>query len=177
MVLKTGKLAWTYPWVTRYDENIPDPVVNNDTIFISTNHGNGCVLLRIKENKPEVIWKNMNMDSHFSSFIYLDGYIYGNDGFAGYGWSTFKCLDIRTGKEMWGESLGLGSLISAGGKLILLNERGDLFIAEATPEGYREISFARSILPRTCWTPPSFSDGRIYCRNDKGELISIDARK
>ena len=119
----------------------------------------------------------MNMGSHFSSFIYLDGYIYGNDGFAGSGWGTFKCLDIRTGKEMWSKSLGFGSLIAVGGKLILLNERGDLFIAEATPQGYREISLVKSVLPRVCWAPPAFSDGRIYIRNDKGDLISIDVRK
>jgi outer membrane protein assembly factor BamB len=175
--VKTGKEAWSYPWRTRYDVNASDPLIMGNQIFISSNYGAGCALLELNGNKPRVLWKNGNMSSHFSSFIYIDGYIYGNDGFAGSRGGTFRCLDSKNGEVVWSESLGFGSLIAADGKLILLNERGDLFIAKATPSSYEEISSASGVLARTCWTPPVLCNGLLYCRNNRGDLVCIDISK
>jgi len=171
---QTGKQAWSYPWVTGNDVNAADPLVFEDRVFISSNYGAGSALLDISGRQPKLLWKNGSVNSHFSSFVLIDGYIYGNDGFAGRRSGAFRCLDVETGRVMWSESLGFGSLIAADGKLILLTERGDLHIAEATPSGYREISRARSILSSSCWTPPVLCDGRIYLRNHRGELVCLD---
>jgi len=175
--VKTGRKAWSYPWITTHNVNAADPLVYENRVFISSNYGSGCALLDISYHKPKLIWKNNNINSHFSAFILIDGYIYGNDGFAGSSRGVFRCLDIETGKEMWGKGLGFGSLIAADGKLILLNEKGNLFIVKATPSSYQEISSARSVLSRTCWTPPVLCKGMIYCRNHRGDLVCIDVGK
>lgn len=174
---KTGKLLWSYPWRTEHDVNAADPLVVGNRVFISSNYGKGCVLLEMTGKKPKVLWQNNRMSSHFSSFIYLDGYIYGNDGSSWIKNSVFRCLDINTGEEMWGEALGFGSLIAVSGKLIMLNAGGDLFIAEATHHSYREIARAEKVLARTCWTPPVFWNGGIFCRNLRGDLIYISFKK
>jgi hypothetical protein len=114
------------------------------------------------------------MRNHFSSSIYLDGYIYGSDGQAGSGY--LRCLDFATGEEKWGVYTGMVSLISAAGKLIIMDERGTLSIAEASPKTYREIVRAQ-VLRSTTWTPPVLSNGLLYCRNVIGRLICIDMRK
>ena len=170
----TGMQTWSYPWVTDNDVNAADPLVFDDRVFISSNYGAGSALIDLSGRQPKLLWKNPSMNSHFSSFVLIDGYIYGNDGFAGRRNGVFRCLDAGTGREIWSESLGFGSLIAADGKLILLTERGDLYIAEATPSGYREISRGRSILSSSCWTPPVLCDGRIYLRNHRGELVCLD---
>jgi outer membrane protein assembly factor BamB len=172
--LASGKQLWSFPWVTGHDVNAADPLVHGNRIFISSNYGVGCALIEIQEKGPKLVWKNDKMNSHFSSFIYLDGYIYGNDGTASYRRGTFRCLEFETGKEMWGENLGFGSLIATRDTLILFNDRGNLFIAEATPASYREISRAESVLGSTCWTPPVLCRGRIYLRNSRGDLVCID---
>jgi hypothetical protein len=59
----------------------------------------------------------------------------------------------------------------------MLTSRGDLVIAEAKPEAYREIAKAQKIIPRKCWTPPAFADGRIYLRNDRGEILCVDVSR
>jgi outer membrane protein assembly factor BamB len=172
--LASGKQLWSFPWVTGHDVNAADPLVHGNRIFISSNYGVGCALIELQEKGPKLVWKNDKMNSHFSSFIYLDGYIYGNDGTASYRRGTFRCLEFETGKEMWGENLGFGSLIATRDTLILFNDRGNLFIAEATPASYREISRAESVLGSTCWTPPVLCRGRIYLRNSRGDLVCID---
>jgi outer membrane protein assembly factor BamB len=175
--LETGKGVWFYTWRTSHDVNAADPLIAGDRIFISSNYNAGCAMLQIKDNKAKRLWKNSKFNSHFSSFVYIDGYIYGNDGAAFNDRGTFRCLDAESGKEMWAADLGFGSLIAVGNKLIMLNSKGDLIIAEATPDAYTEIARAEGIIPRKCWSPPAFADGRIYLRNDRGKIICVDLNK
>ena len=175
--LETGQLAWSQPWRTGHDVNAADPLITDSGIFISSNYGAGCAMVEINGSTPRLSWKNDKFDSHFSSFVYIDGHIYGNDGAAFSDRGTFRCLEAKTGKERWAADLGFGSLIAVGGKLVILNSRGDLIIAEATHQTYREISRAEGVIARKCWNPPSFADGRIFVRNDRGEVVCVDVRK
>lgn len=176
----TGKLLWSYPWETEYDINAADPIVIGSQVFLSSGYNAGCVLLDISTGVPVVVWRNKNMSSHFGSSVYLNGFIFGPDGNVGRRSSSLNCLDARTGQLLWSEKLGFNSIIAAAGKLISINERGDLFIVEATKEGYQELSMAHVLtVPRgtVCWTAPVLSNGRIYCRNSVGDLVSIDVSK
>jgi outer membrane protein assembly factor BamB len=175
--VQTGKQAWSYPWTTDNDVNAADPLVFGSRVFISSNYGAGSALLDISGRQPRLVWRNASMNSHFSSFLLIDGYIYGNDGFAGRRDGVFRCLDAETGRTMWSESLGFGSLIAADGKLILLTEQGDLYIARAISSSYQEISRARSILSSSCWTPPVLCKGMIYLRNHRGDLVCVDVSR
>ncbi len=65
----TGREAWSYQWITSYDANAADPLVHENRVFISSNYGSGCALLDISNHKPKLIWKNNNINSHFSAFI------------------------------------------------------------------------------------------------------------
>lgn len=171
---ESGKMLWQYKWVTNYDVNAADPVVWGNKIFISSNYGVGCALISIDKNKPTEIWKNKTIKSHFSSFILFDGYIYANDGSPGRG--NFKCIELASGKEMWSEKLGFGSLMATEDYLILLTERGSLHIARVNPKKYEEVAQSK-VISGTCWTPPVLAQGRIYCRNHKGDIVSIDVDK
>jgi hypothetical protein len=51
---------------------------------------------------------------------------------------------------------------------------------EASRDGHNTLS--KAIIMETsrrvrCWTAPSFSDGRIYIRNNIGDLICINVSK
>jgi outer membrane protein assembly factor BamB len=63
----------------------------------------------------------------------------------------------------------------ADGKLIVLGEAGKLVIADASPEGYKELASAE-ILRGKCWTVPVLANGRIYARNAAGDLVCVDVR-
>jgi hypothetical protein len=85
-------------------------------------------------------------------------------------------LKAADGSEVWTQDTGFGSLIMVGGKLIVLNESGQLFIAEATPAGYKQLATGAVLTRKRCWTAPTFSDGMLYCRNDKGDAVCVDLR-
>ena len=61
----------------------------------------------------------------------------------------------------------------AGGKLIILSDKGKLAIAEASADGYKESASAQ-ILTGKCWTVPVLANGRIYARNAAGTLVCLD---
>jgi hypothetical protein len=70
--------------------------------------------------------------------------------------------------------LGKGGLIVAGDKLLVLTERGELILANATPAAYQELARAQ-VMGGTCWTHPVLANGKIFCRNHDGELVCLSA--
>src|SRR5262249_31112690 len=157
-------------WETSYDVNAADPQLSGSDVFISSNYGRGCAMLRPSGGGAQVVWENRNMKNHFNSCVILNGGIYGNDE------NTLKCLDQRTGGEKWrARGIGKGGLIAADNKLIVLTERGELFVAQAAPDRFNELARAK-VLDGTCWTHPVLANGFIYCRSHEGDLVCLDVR-
>ncbi|MDT8392190.1 MAG: PQQ-binding-like beta-propeller repeat protein [Lentisphaeria bacterium] len=171
----SGNILWRFPWETKHDVNAADPlIVGKDKMFISSGYGRGGAMIDFAGGQPRKLWENKAMSNHFSSSVFMNGFIFGIDGNAGRGKLT--CLDPKDGSVAWEHNTGFGSLLGADGKLIILNDSGKLMIADATGAGYNEHSSAQTPLTKTCWTMPILSNGHLFCRNDKGKLVCIDLR-
>jgi len=169
----TGKVLLVYPWETKYDVNAADPIPSGNSIFISSGYNHGAALLSVNGPRPSKVWESKVMRNHFNSCVLVDGYLYGNDQ------GTLKCISLRTGAEKWSKpgSIGGGVLMVAGDKLIVMGERGDLFVAPVSPTGYREVAKAKPLTGATkCWTYPVVANGRIYCRDNGGNLVVLSAK-
>ena len=119
-----------------------DPILIGTQVFISTGYDYGCAVFDISGAKPREIWRSKVMRNHFNSCVAINGQIYGFDE------STLKCIDWATGAPKWEQGgLGKGSLIAADGKLIILSEKGELVIADATPGGFKEFSRTQVLTP------------------------------
>jgi outer membrane protein assembly factor BamB len=184
MYVQTGKKEWFYEWTNVGSPNVVDPVVFDNKVFISSSESNAQgVLLDIEGNKPKVLWQNENMSNHVSTSVYIDGYLYGitGDYYLRIQDCLFRCIDVKTGEVMWEQETRGASLISANGKLIILEVNGTLHIAEATPSSYREISSVHihenEEMPSRYWTPPVLYRGKIYIRNYYSDLVCIDVSK
>jgi len=165
-----GKQWWEHPWETTYDVNGADPLFVDGHVFISSNYNRGAALLRLGGARPAVVWENRNMRNHFHTSVRVGGFLYGNDE------NTLKCIDWRTGQERWRErGLGKGGLIGAGDKLIVLSERGELSVVQATPDRYSVLTRAR-VISGSAWTQPVLANGFIYCRSHEGDLVCLDVR-
>jgi outer membrane protein assembly factor BamB len=174
--LDNRKEVGRYAWEPKFAANALTPVVSEDKLFISAGYGKGCALLRLTPQGIEAVYENTNLSSECSSAVLYKGFLYGESGEQGQK-GTLKCLDFATGKVRWeqgGYRVG-GGLIVADGKIVHMRDRGELVVAEATPDAYRELARAR-VLDGTCWTLPVLANGRIYCRNIKGSLICLDVR-
>ncbi len=164
----SGRELVLHPWKTNYNINGATPIVSGSKIFISSGYSVGCALLEISESGLTTIWQNKNMSNHFASCVLWEGHLYGFDE------NQLRCLDWKTGDLKWTQrGLGKGSLMLADGKLIIMGDKGDLAIAEASPDSYKELARAR-VLSGLCWTVPVLSGGKIYCRNHEGELLCLD---
>jgi outer membrane protein assembly factor BamB len=143
----------------------------------------GSVLLEIRGREPEVLWESLNLSSNISSPVLIDGYVYGCEGGPWVQRGSLQCVDALTGDLMWKDELNGEpiSLMAADGKLIILDEKGVLFIAKATPSSYREISRGDILGDEhkfeKFWTPPVLYRGKIYCRDWSGLLICVDIGK
>jgi outer membrane protein assembly factor BamB len=169
----TGKSLWRFPWKTQYDVNAADPIIFDDKVFISSGYGHGAALLDISHGKPSLVWENKEFRNHIATSVLWKGFLYGVDDVSNTKYQL-KCLDWKTGAMKWGEgSFGKGSLMMADGKIIGLSDKGVLIIIEPSPEGFRPIATAQ-VLGGKCWTAPVLSNGRIYCRNSRGDLVCVD---
>jgi outer membrane protein assembly factor BamB len=140
--VETGKVHWVYRWDPDRNIHVSDPLYFDGKVFIAQYDGRGSVLLDIGGGEPKVVWKNEHMSSDNSSPVLIDGYIYGVDGGIEVHHALLQCLDVETGELMWEEDPDTKSisLMTADGKIILIEEKGTLRISEATPSSYTEIS-------------------------------------
>jgi outer membrane protein assembly factor BamB len=169
----TGKPVWSYPFETEWEVNAADPIIFDKKVFVSAGYGHGAALFDISQNWPFIIWENKNFRNHINSSVLWQGYLYGVDDISNSKYAL-KCVAWKDGKEQWADpTFGKGSLMIADGKIIGLSDKGELRIIEPSPAGCKIISRAQ-VLGGKCWTTPVLSNGRIYCRNSKGDLVCLD---
>ena len=170
-----GREVASYPWPSPFRTNSTTPIVEGNSIYISTGYQVGCGLFRFKDDQLELVYENRDMRNHFNNSILLDGYLYGFDGNSNLGRVVhLVCMNHATGEVMWKKrGFGCGSLMIADGKLLILSDRGQLVLADATPDGYQETSRS-DYLEGRCWTVPVLLDGCIFGRNAAGKLVAAD---
>jgi hypothetical protein len=197
---ETGAENFHYWFRAKVHESVTasQPLVINDTIHISAAYELGGQLLKVAPDgrSVEMLWKSKDFDTHWSSSIYHEGYLY---GFCGRheGNARFRCIDIKDGTMKWETSgfegdatqltpnddgtvtdnatgkvmpypyFGRASLIEADGKFIIIGERGVVALATPSPDSYQEISrFQAAGIKYPCWPAPVLSRGRMYLRGE-----------
>jgi outer membrane protein assembly factor BamB len=171
---QTGRELWRQFWETGWDTNNADPCIYGDRIFISS-FSRGCALLSASQGKPEVIYDKKVLFNHLSPGILLGEYLYAFSGEA-HQETDLRCLHLPTGEVKWTrKDPAFGSLICADGQLIVLSEKGELLVAEASPVGFNPLARAK-VLSGVCWTPPALANGLLYVHNAKGDLRCLDLR-
>jgi len=172
--LTTRKIVGRFEWEAKWRANSLTPVVSGDALFISSGYGKGCALLRLTAEGLQPVYSNENLSSECQTPVLYEGHLYGVSGTQGRK-GDLLCIELATGNVKWkqeGVRVG-GGVIIADGKIIHMQDKGKLVVAEATPEAYRELASA-TVLKSYCWTPPVLANGRIYCRNSKGAVVCLD---
>lgn len=169
---ETGAEICRYPWKPKAGGvNCGTPIVFGRKIFVSTAYDMGSALIELgADNQPELLWRSRRMRNKVSGCLLWKDHIYGFDE------SMLKCIDLE-GKEKWRvRGLGMGAVSMAAGKLLVLSSKGELIVAEASPQEYRELSRRKVLDGGVYWTNPVLLGGRIYCRNSLGRLVCLDHR-
>mgnify|MGYP000198939030 CR=1 FL=1 len=161
----TGEQLWRYDKVSNRTANIATPLFTNGHLFVSSDYGTGCALLKLTaaagKVKAEEVYFNRDMRNHYCSSVLVGEHVYGFSS------NVLTCMKLMTGEVAWRDrSVGKGQLIFADGMLYLQGEGGVLALAEATPTAYKET--ARHAIGRgdyPVWTLPVISDRRLFVRD------------
>lgn len=174
--LATGKKIWSFPWENRWKVNAVDPIVFDNKVFFTSGYSKGCGLVTgITGPGAKKAWENRVMANHLSPVVMVKGLLYGVDGNAGKSCSI-KCMDPNTGKEKWSKKADFSTFTAAGDKLIILDQKGNLSVADALPAGYKEHSRASVIKKGQCWTSPVLCRGMVFCRSKQGEVACVNMK-
>jgi outer membrane protein assembly factor BamB len=174
---ENGGVRFQFPFGARGPTvNAATPLVLGDNVFVSASYGVGAVMARVGGEGVEPIWANdESMSSQYSTCVVRQGLLYGIHGRDDVGTASLRCVDPATGRVVWSEDrFGVGTLLLADDKLLILKTNGELVMAAPSPDGFRGLARARIF--RTTTRPlPALADGRLYAR-DTGTLKCLDLR-
>ena len=167
-----GKILWQQPYKFNVS-TAASPVVFENIVYCSAGYGVGSAAFEIKKSGSKYetaeLWRveGDGLNNHWSTPVAHNGYLYGMFSFKKYGDGPVKCVDIRSGKEMWSkEGFGPGNIILANDKLLALSDKGELVMIALKPDAYTELARA-DVLEGKCWSTPTLAGGFIFARSTK----------
>lgn len=135
--------------------------------------GGGVVVYRVSKSKSgfdvEQLYRSKALGGQtYAPPVYHDGHVYGFRG------QILTCMNASSGERVWrSRPPGGDGLIVVDGHLVIFGSKGNVVVAEATPEGYRERSRTQA-LDGSSLTWPAFADDRVFVRNlDEMAAVAI----
>jgi outer membrane protein assembly factor BamB len=179
---KDGKELWRFPWKTFSDMNDVQPVVyGDDRVFISSELGNGCAMVRVKKGADgdwtaEEVWSHKRFWSKFSNPVTVGVGIFGLSG------GDLICLDPDTGKQFWKKraSFGNGQLLAVpdkgkglGDRLIVTTADGEVIYVAAETGAYKELGRLK-VLDGKTWNTAALAGTQLFLRDNEKEMARVD---
>ncbi len=158
------------------EQNIASPIWCADKLLCVTAGTGGSVGLRFSkaDGKTRVVraWENDKQIAQ-TTVVRVGDYLYGSTGHDPF---FVTAIHAKTGEVAWQEGgFSLANLVSAGGKILLLDADGVLALATAGPEAWKVASKA-SLLEAQAFTVPSLAGNHVYLR-DLESIMAIDLGK
>ena len=173
-----ARVLWTFPHSTDWGLNISTPVWGDDhLLFVSSAYSGGSAVIRLTRQGdrtvPEEVWSNHRMRVHFSTVVRVGDYAFGSSG--DFGPAPLTAVDVKTGKVAWQDrTFAKASFVYADGKFVVVDEDGNLALADFTPQGLKVLSRV-ALLHSNAWTAPSLAGTRLYLR-DRSSMMALDLR-
>jgi outer membrane protein assembly factor BamB len=173
-----GSLLWqTTEWKIRI-ANVPTPVeVGDGLFFLCGDYNAGGMILKLTQQadvitaQPLLVLDAEIYGSPQHTPIFYNGHIYGVDADM-----ELACLDLN-GNVLWtstsAHKFGRGPYIIADGLIYVMDDDGVLTMAEATPEGYKQIAQAKVLEGPDAWGAMAIASGRLILR-DLNRMICLN---
>ena len=157
-----GSLLWEHSWP---GFTVAQPALTRDgdiliganeygTRRIAVTHGPGGWT-------AEERWTSNGLKPYFNDFVVHDGHAFGFDG------RILASIDLDTGERTWkGGRYGSGQLLLLADQdmLLVVSERGELALVEATPGRFTELARFPAIEGKT-WNHPVLVENLLLVRN------------
>jgi outer membrane protein assembly factor BamB len=173
----TGEVVYRRPLSAGYDEHSAWPLFREPHLMLTGPFRAPAVQLRLEAAPAGAVaclpqWTRRGFSNDVASSVLYREHVYGFDlhqlqaSRHRPSRGAFKCLEWSTGEPCWEtDAVGQAALLVADGKLILLNDSGELILARADPSGYHECGRVGLFEGEVCWTPPALWRGRLFVRS------------
>jgi outer membrane protein assembly factor BamB len=171
-----GAILWAHPHDPGNDLNCGTPLFGPDNVlFMSSAYQAGSRAIRLTPRsgtiETEELWFTNRVRFMFLSSIRIGDFVYGTTG--DFGPAFLTALNIKTGESPWQvRGFARASLLAADGKVIVMNEDGDLALARLSPAGAEILSRAK-VFDTTTWTAPTLAGTTLYAR-DREKIVALD---
>ena len=188
----TGRVLWEVPFQVDLGMTVPTLVQSGSHLLVTTIY-NGARMLKLDEHEPAatLLWRGDSFAPHsiISTPIIQGDYIYGMSQ------GQLQCWELATGKQVWrtrdlipGRTTPFATafFVRNSDRYFINTERGDLVIAQLSPQGYQEISrthliepthpYAREPQGTVHWSHPAYANRHVIVRNDK-EILRASLAK
>jgi outer membrane protein assembly factor BamB len=161
-----GELLWRYDKVSNRTANVATPLVSGNHVFVSSDYGTGCALLKLEPAGASgvaatEVYFSREMKNHHASAILVNDHLYGFNS------SILTAMKWADGEVAWRDrSTGKGHAVFAGGHLVILGENGVVALVKLSPEAYKEVSrFSIELTGRPAWAPPVIANSNLLIRD------------
>lgn len=171
-----GDLLWSHPHVTDWGLNISTPVWGSDNLlFVSSAYSGGSRVLKLARSAGKTtateVWFNNRMRVHHSTAIRIGDFVYGSSG--DFGPAFFAGINVKTGEIAFQDrSFPKTNFVYADGKLVILDEDGNLALGTISPAGLK-VTSKFSLLKNLAWTAPTLVGTKLYVR-DRQTIAALD---
>ncbi len=176
-----GTILWeTDEWKIKIATVASPVVVGDRLIFLSGGYNAGSMMLKLTLENEQISAKPLFrlapevFGSPQQTPVFYNGYIYGvrPDG-------QLTCLDLN-GKIMWtstsANKFGLGPYMIINDLIYVMNDSGQLTLAEATPRNFLQLARSKVLEGPDSWGPMATVSGRLIVR-DMNRMICLDISK
>lgn len=171
----SGDVLWSVPHANQGKINVPTPLWCADGLLCASSGGEGGTRgMRLEKSdgkiKAKEVWSNSKMGVAVGNVVRGGDFLYGASN-NGMGPSFLTALSVKDGKLLWSErGFNKANVLYADGKLIILDEDGNLALASPSPEKL-DVKSKVQLLKKPVWTPPTMVGQELYLRDQ--EVIMV----
>ena len=157
-----GRPLWHRPW-PRVQRTSQPVLLPDDRLLISSGYGAGAEVFVVREQggtfTTETVWASKAIKAKFTQVVHRNGYLYGLDD------GILVAVDAATGDRAWKRGrYGHGQILLFDETILVLSEKGEIAVVDASPDAYREVARIPAINGRT-WNTPAFANPYLIVRN------------
>jgi outer membrane protein assembly factor BamB len=161
-----GEVLWQHPWPG--EDRIVQPAMIADGDLLLCGGGLNLSMKRFSVTRGaegwrvEERWTSRGLKPNHNDSVVHKGQVYGFTG------PRLACIDVEDGESRWKDAryAGFTILLADQGLLLVLSEKGEVALVEATPEKLSELALLKAIEGKT-WNVPALAGDVLLVRNSQ----------
>jgi len=163
----SGKLLWSMPFTTPYEQNIITPFTVNDLVVFAGLQ-NPMVAVRLKKSGGAwtalKVWESRDVNQYMNTPVASGRRIYGMSSKMR---GQLFTVDAATGKLLWSDPGRFGdnaTVYDAGGVVLALNTTGELHVYTQEGDALKQVA-QYQVAESPTWASPAIQDRRILVKD------------